>query len=319
MASSFEKFVKHIDEAIGLIDDTGRVLPRVSTGASELSEWIDTVSLLDRCDEMCKKYEKGKPTLRLLHHFACSGGTLISKCLSALPNVFLLSELHPASELHLGTGKPKFLPSDITTQARYAGIPGIDDLAWSLFRESMKTLHEHVEKYAGTVVIRDHSHTDFCVGDTFPERSSIAAHLEDDFDLIRLATIRDPVDSYLSLKKNNWEHFHPKGFDQYCERVWAFVSEYSDQHIIRYEDFVSEPELVLRDMADRLRVRFSDDFIDIFEIFRVTGDSGRSSNEIAARPRRELSEDQVKEFNESAYYKKIRQRFNYKAIEGHDD
>jgi hypothetical protein len=35
------------------------------------------------------------PVVRTLHHVACSGGTLISRCLAALPGVVLLSELNP--------------------------------------------------------------------------------------------------------------------------------------------------------------------------------------------------------------------------------
>jgi hypothetical protein len=35
--------------------------------------------------------------VRTLHHVACSGGTLISRCLAALPDVVVLSELNPTN------------------------------------------------------------------------------------------------------------------------------------------------------------------------------------------------------------------------------
>ena len=41
-----------------------------------------------------------RPTLRLLHHMARSGGTLISKCLGCMSGVLLLSEIHPLGTNH---------------------------------------------------------------------------------------------------------------------------------------------------------------------------------------------------------------------------
>ena len=36
-----------------------------------------------------------RPRIRLLHHLARSGGTVISRCLGAMDRVVLLSEIHP--------------------------------------------------------------------------------------------------------------------------------------------------------------------------------------------------------------------------------
>ena len=69
-------------------------------------------SLLAQCEQALGDVNT-KPKLRIIHHLACSGGTLISKCISALPNVYLLSELHPTTTLHMGGGRPKFLPADV--------------------------------------------------------------------------------------------------------------------------------------------------------------------------------------------------------------
>ena len=38
---------------------------------------------------------QGKPLLRTIHHLACTGGTVISKCLAAMPDVALISEVNP--------------------------------------------------------------------------------------------------------------------------------------------------------------------------------------------------------------------------------
>ena len=274
----------------------------------------ETQSLLERCNEVVAS-GKGKTKLRIVHHMACSGGTLISKCLAALPNVFLLSELHPTTTLHQGGGKPKFLPSDVTTQARYAGVPDIEKLAWKIFKQNIRDTSSHIDSLGGDLVIREHTHSDFCVGAGFQPVSSVAHHLQIDFDLLRVATIRNPIDSYLSLQKNNWVHFTPSNFEEYCKRIWTFISEYRDEQIFRYEDFVSSPKEVFKKITRNLELTFSDDFLDTFDIFQVTGDSGRSGSEIAPRPRRPLNKEELDEINQSEHFQLIANKLNYNSIE----
>ena len=36
-----------------------------------------------------------KPNIRIIHHMARTGGTVISKCLASMDEVILLSEIHP--------------------------------------------------------------------------------------------------------------------------------------------------------------------------------------------------------------------------------
>ena len=62
----------------------------------------------------------GRPTLRLVHHMARSGGTLISRCLGCMSGVLLLSEIHP-----LGTAQ--FNP--LVQAQRWYGLLSSQDLA----------------------------------------------------------------------------------------------------------------------------------------------------------------------------------------------
>ena len=43
----------------------------------------------------CSCNSLSRPFARAIHHFACSGGTVISKCVAAMPHVALLSEVNP--------------------------------------------------------------------------------------------------------------------------------------------------------------------------------------------------------------------------------
>ncbi len=86
MSSSFELFKKQLDDSVELIEQsTVSELGEINL-PSNLDDIVDTSSLLARCDSICDKYESRKPTIRVIHHLACSGGTLFSKCISAMPN-----------------------------------------------------------------------------------------------------------------------------------------------------------------------------------------------------------------------------------------
>ena len=60
---------------------------------TELAITFDT--LVEICQ--CKLMGGGNKmvTIRVLHHMARAGGTLISRCLGCMRNVILLSEIHP--------------------------------------------------------------------------------------------------------------------------------------------------------------------------------------------------------------------------------
>ena len=309
---------RQLDDALNLLDknDVSARPDSESTNSVNHLQLNEAKSLIERCE---KAFENSalntKPTIRVIHHLACSGGTLVSKCVAALPNVFLLSELHPTSRLHMGGGKPKFLPSDVITQSRYASVPDVDSLAWKIFTDSIKATEQHVSSFGGHLVIREHTHSDFCVGESFTTHSSVVEHLLSEFNVRRVATLRNPIDSYLSLLSNNWEHFQPKGFNEYCKRVHAFVSDYDAEQIIKYEDFVENPKDSVQRMAKALDLPFSDGFLDTFDIFKVTGDSGRGGSTIAKRERRELSSQLLKEITTSKYFKKIAKKFRYELHE----
>lgn len=243
-----------------------------------------------------------KVSLRLIHHFACSGGTLVSKCIAAQPNVFILSEVHPYSTLHIVSSKAKFLPTDITSQSRYARIPDADRLAETLFVENILATEKHVRMQGGQLVLRVHTHSDYCVGDDIAHIESVSKLLAPYFHLKHLVTLRDPIDSYKSLLDNNWIHFSPGTFDEYCRRLLVFLNQFSEDQVVRYEDFTHDPKNVMKQMLNLLELQGTDDFQEYFDIFRVSGDSGRSGTTIEPRARKPLSESFLKEIEASPYY-----------------
>ncbi|GAA6184264.1 hypothetical protein [Aliiglaciecola sp. NS0011-25] len=300
--------VTQIIESSSISDLTSETKKNTNLSA----EVNETLSLLERCAQIVDTHEnQTKPLLRVLHHFACSGGTVIAKILSSLPNVYLLSEVHPTTMLHLGNGEPRYLPSDLIAQSRYAQIPDIDSLALKIFSKSVKQINDHVVTVGGHLIIRDHSHSDFCIGSTFRTSSQVADCLVEDFELLRVVTVRDPIDSYLSLLSSKWDHFDPKGFDEYCRRYLVFISEYRQEHIFKYESFLNDPSLVISKIASHLNLPFSERVFDFFDIYKMSGDSGRVSSKIEARPRRDLSDELKKEISQSEFYAHLREKLEY--------
>lgn len=302
------QIAKELNGALRLLDKRlGDFRTNDVTGGYNIDE---ATSLLQRCADVVSE-KKEKPLIRIIHHLACSGGSLISKCIAALPNVFLLSEVHPDTTLHMWHDRPQYLPSDIATLSRYAKVPEVDILAREIFQQNIRATGAHIRRLGGTLVLRDHSHADYFVGKDVKSKSSVVDVLGGHFDFLRVVTIRNPVDSYLSLVNNNWEHYTPKGFEEYCKRYLAFTSEYSHKQILKYEDFVDEPTKFLTKIARILELPFSESFLDSFDIINITGDSGRSGANIAKRERRALSREEYNNICSSKAYKKILRKFNY--------
>jgi hypothetical protein len=309
MKTTLQSLQESISNAVDMIDQSQLVsedlLLKQSTKYSTNSfDFTNANSLLDKCEQVNTGYKKTKPVIRVIHHLACSGGTLISKCISAMPNVYLLSEAHPFSDLHLGVGKPKFLPSDISSLSRHAEMPHQQELARKIFLESIKIAEQHLTNMGSYLVIRDHTHSDYHVGETERSQSAIVDVLQSHYNVSSLLTIRDPIDSYAALVKNKWLNFSPRTFDEYCRRYNVMLNHFEDDNIIRFEDFVADPRKKMQKICEFLSIPYSELFEDIFGVFRVTGDSGRSSDIIGSRERI-APEDLLLQCKNSKEYQKI--------------
>lgn len=257
-----------------------------------------------------------KPTLRIIHHFACSGGTLISKCLAAQPNVFLLSELHPTTQLGINMNKAAYTPRDITTQAIYGRVPSVDDLAEKLFVNGIIETEKHIRERGGYLVIRAHTHSDYCTDAPIPEVDTISRLLEPHFELKHLVTVRNPIESFMSLRDNGWIHFEPASFDEYCRRLLKFIKPFDSNQIMKYESFVESSDTTIKCFAEKLDIPLDIRGLSYFDIFKVSGDSGRSGTTIEARPSKQISGSLNAEAQSSVSYKNLIRELGYESICG---
>jgi hypothetical protein len=308
MTSNFELFKMHLDDALDSIEH--KITVKENQVQNEpFSKIADTQSLTDRCEIICEKFTPKKPTIRVLHHLASSGGTLISKCLAAMPNTFVLSEVHPYSNLHLQSDRSLFLPNDILSQCKQANVPQIDSLADDIFLNSIKSAHKHVTSYGGQLVLRDHSHSDYCLGTQVRGKKSIVELLTEDFNVLSVITLRNPMEAYVSMEKSRFLHFTPPTFAEYCKRVEAFLLAYKGVPVYLYEDFVAAPSKVMNAICDSLELDFHPMFEEIFSLFKMSGDSGRTGTVIEKRE----GTKEVKDFDSTFFeYPEISNFFDKK-------
>lgn len=243
--------------------------------------------------------------MRTIHHLACTGGTLISKCIAALPNVQLLSEIDPLSTLQ-HSNKPMFGPTDLIKQWRQGSRGASKDDIIELFLAEMKAIMNLSMCVGQNVVIRDHSHSHFNSGTEIPQRPNLRNILQRAFDVRSVVTVRHPADSYASLVKNGWhKHFQPSDFEEYCKRYLIFIENYSDCFLIKYEDFVKEPQSTVKKIADELMLTYDESFQLTFSAVKLTGDSGRKFHKIVENTRQETAAKFESIGSESAVYQNL--------------
>lgn len=247
--------------------------------------------------------------VRTIHHFACSGGTVICKCLAAMPNVVVLSEVNPNSRTSGGNFQPanplillershrRFTQEEIKEQF-------LNDVS----KVSNLCYNDDVD-----LIIRDHSHTDFCIGSGPSNICPVVDFLSEDYSLLSLITVRHPLDSYLSLKASKWNtQFSPSTFSEYTRRYHYFLDRYSKCPWHRYEDFCENPLLFMKNICKFFEISYHPSFIRYFGNFNLSGDSGRSGQQkIRLRNRRSIPEDVQNEINESEVYIELLERLGY--------
>jgi hypothetical protein len=295
----------HLQKLSETLDDALRLLDGVPINADTgiaLEECPE--SLLAQCLALCEQHQiSGSEPIRLVHQFACAGGTLMSKCIAAMPNTQLISEVDPLSTLLDYPEQNAFSPTDMVALMRNSTRGASTELIVEMFLNNLGIVYTDAISTGQRLILRDHAHSHFCHGCEIADRPTLGAIVSSKFPTLEVVFVRHPIDSYLSLQLNGWLHFRPGTFDEYCKRYIAFLRAYDGVPIIRYEDFVRSPREIMTEVCDVLDLRFSPDFIDLFDVYRLSGDSGRGSNVIAQRPRRAVEQAFSNEVGESAHFR----------------
>lgn len=269
-------------------------------------------SLLDQCRQMvCEQQAQEPPPIRTVHHLACTGGTLVSRCIAAQPNVRLLSEVDPLSEL---THKQRFVPADLIGLAKLGSRPPENDVLVEVFQAGLGVLYEDARRRGKHLVLRDHSHSHFTFGPSIPSRPSLREMVAERWPVRSIVTVRHPFDSFLSLQNNGWEHYSPFTLEEYAARYHAFLDHYAGLPVLRYEDFVDEPETQMRRICDVLGLGYDGSFSQVFSAIGMSGDSGRGGDMIGKRSRREYDERLMQEARDSKGFERLLGRMKYETL-----
>lgn len=251
------------------------------------------------------------PQVSVIQHFACSGGTLIARCLSAMPQVYLMSEVDPLSTHGLNLSKPVFAPTDLLRHLRYSHRTVAEDILADAYLDMLLSVARGLGRTGGRLVIRDHSHSHYCELDDPASRRSHLAILETRFRVHSIITVRDPLESYLSLKRQGWENFVPSTFDEYCRRYLMFLSDNDAAKVFKYERFVENPEAELEQMCDAIGIVYRPGAPELIPVIHLTGDSGRRGTRIAPREPKPIPKEVQQQMDGSGHYRELREKLDY--------
>ncbi|WP_430435861.1 hypothetical protein [Oceanibaculum nanhaiense] len=193
--------------------------------------------------------------LRLLHQLARSGGTLVNRLLLA-QGVAVLSEVHPLGWATL----------DPLAQAReWFGLIGADDLHGRdglPHAEAIALIARRAGRRRHPLLIRDWSHLDFMpIGMGLkPALVSVQADmLADHFDLLRTATVRHPLDQWLSLAAMLGAEGRPPRqaeLEAWLDGMEAFAAMAAAIGFVRYEDITADPASGMEELCRKMDLSF---------------------------------------------------------------
>lgn len=235
------------------------------------------------------------PRIRVLHHMARTGGTVISQCLASMESVLLLSEIHPRGGQQFDPLAQAPTWFHLLTEDEFARIKGH---AIS-FTDAIDLVRRRAEDRGKTLVIRDWAHLDFTAVPFVAERSyrlTTAEDLRQAFDVINIATVRHPIDQWLSLRplammqnKITLEEF-------LCDCHRFAVTSHKIGYL-RYEDFTRDPDGFLGKLCKRLGLAFDPTYRERWKTYtNITGDVSSPTRDIGPTPRREAEPELIDRF-----------------------
>lgn len=260
-------------------------------------------------------------TIRILHHWACSGGTILSRTIGSLPRVVLFSEVHPLAHLRLNTTGREYTPTDLIQQLCLPHNGRDPVLCVATWNGAIDALHQALAAEQKHLVLRSHSHVDFFTGANYPEQPMVSRCLAARHDLLELLSVRHPLDSWISIQIQGWHNdFRFPSLAEFCRRGLRMIESCAGMPLLRYEDFTLQPNYTMQLVSEVLKLPKVDKNIGNLARISLSGDSGRSGNTILPRTRRKLPDSVLEELqnelaatNEHSPYQILCTKLGYAA------
>lgn len=310
MPAAMSDFSELVTDILALAKANGIA---ANTKARRLKADDDPKQTVSNAIQKLREIEQTPPLqVRTIHHFSCTGGTMLAKCIASMANTVVLNEVDPLSAIPFRGDLDRFNPTDLVALMHQSGSPPDAELVSKMFGNSIEQVLETLAQTGKNLVLRDHTHGHFLYGAGRDNRYTLKRILETaDLPLRSLVTVRHPVRSYQSMVKMGWDgHLTPNTFDEYCRRYLSFLEAYAGAPIVRYEDFVASPIEVMQTICDHLNLDFFEDFQEVFDSFKFSGDSGRSSGTIEPRPPSAI-DDTIRAQLDCSSYRELVKKLNY--------
>lgn len=243
-----------------------------------------------------------RPRIRVLHHMARTGGTIISKCLASMETVLLLSEIHPRGVQQFNPLAQAHTWFQLLTED---DIARINDHAIP-FTDAIDLVWRRAENRGKTLVIRDWTHLDFTAAPFLAERSyrlTTAEVLRQAFDVIHVATVRHPIDQWLSLRQLDVMQ-NKITLEEFLRDCHRFAVTSREIGYLRYEEFTRNPNGVLGKLCKRLDLAFDPAYHQRWKTYtKITGDPSSSACDIRPASRRAVEPGLIDRIAANADYR----------------
>lgn len=198
-------------------------------------------------------------------NFARSGGTLLNRCLAALPNCVVISEVNP-----LGGGwgtQGSESPVTIADQANY--YYNIKIHKGDFLSEALE-LHSACLSLGKTLIIRDWSFVNFVpyIDNNYkaPNRLLALELLQKTKQVRPFAFVRDAIDVWISRKTPQPKQF----FSEYSRFVDAIIK--AGMPIYKYEDLCADSDKFMKSLCNDSGITFSENYKHFAMIKNIHGD-----------------------------------------------
>jgi len=255
--------------------------------------------------------QQPKPTIRIFHNLARSGGTLIGKCLGCMEEIALLSEIHPDSQRALSFNAVRqaqqWLDFDPTVEWKKTA-----------FIEAIHQINEHCQKLNKTLILRDWSHVDyfgFPVTNTPQHSSSLIHCLEPHFDILSIQLIRHPIDTWESMKKLNLVKRANLSIHDFMLGYSSYIKQTGSECQLFYEIFLQQPDAELKRICQALKCTYDPNFKNKWHSYsNITGDQSsqsslRKSLKIEPRKPKKIDLQTLQGFAENPEYSRLLKNF----------
>ncbi len=255
-----------------------------------------------------------KPVIRIIHHLARSGGTLMSRCLGCMQGVTLLSEIHPRIALNDR--------ATALAQARdWFRLVRPDEVARLRksrdgFQASIELIAERAAAKRAPLVIRDWSHIDYHgvpYVRTPAQEPALIRSLESAFEVRSVSTVRHPIDQWLSLRRLTVMQ-GAITLGQYLTGCRRFAEFAAETGFVRYEDFTKDPDQALATLTRQIDVEMDPDWAEKWGSYtKITGavSGSRGKEQIRPLPRQSHEADLEGRFAASDDYQRTIELLGY--------